>query len=217
MSALSLTVLLEVINEDIYLELLELLELYCELLLARFGLVEMNTREPDTAVSEGICSIIYAAPRTELKELHILRDLLMHKYGRDFSAAVMENRDGCVSERVMKKITNNMPSASLVEAYLTEIAKGYGVQWKPDLKQAGGDRSDEVQGLADVPPNDAGNIAIQLNSGTSTFTAGDGTPKLPDIPPTEDDDEKGESEIAPSKPLDDFAMLAKRFEALKKR
>lgn len=43
------------------------------------------------------------------------------------------------------------------------------------------------------------------------------TPKLPDIPPTEDDDEKGGSESAPSKPLDDFAMLAKRFEALKKR
>jgi hypothetical protein len=38
----SLTVLLEVINEDIYLELLELLELYCELLIARFGLVEMK-------------------------------------------------------------------------------------------------------------------------------------------------------------------------------
>lgn len=24
----------------------------------------------------------------------------MHKYGREFSVAVMENRDGCVSERV---------------------------------------------------------------------------------------------------------------------
>ena len=31
-----------VINEDIYLELLELLELYCELLIARFGLVEQK-------------------------------------------------------------------------------------------------------------------------------------------------------------------------------
>ena len=31
-----------VINEDIYLELLELLELYCELLIARFGLVEVK-------------------------------------------------------------------------------------------------------------------------------------------------------------------------------
>ena len=39
---MSLTVLLKVINEDIYLELLELLELYCELLIARFGLVEMK-------------------------------------------------------------------------------------------------------------------------------------------------------------------------------
>ncbi|KAF8272985.1 DUF292-domain-containing protein [Lactarius quietus] len=206
-----------IINEDIYLELLELLELYCELLLARFGLVEMNTREPDSAVSEGICSIIYAAPRTELKELHVLRDLLMHKYGREFSAAVMENRDGCVSERVMKKLTNNMPSATLVEAYLAEIAKGYGVQWNADLKQASGDQSDKAEGPVDVPPNDAANLATQTNSGKTTLSAADGAPKLPDIPPTEDDDEKGGSESAASKPLDDFAMLAKRFEALKKR
>lgn len=34
------------------------------------------------------------------KELHVLRDILMHKYGREFSVAVMENRDGCVSNRV---------------------------------------------------------------------------------------------------------------------
>lgn len=46
----------------------------------------------------------------------------------------------------MKKLTNNMPSANLVDAYLTEIAKGYGVQWNPDRKQAGGDQSDEVKG-----------------------------------------------------------------------
>ena len=39
---MSLTALLKVINEDIYLELLELLELYCELLIARFGLVEIK-------------------------------------------------------------------------------------------------------------------------------------------------------------------------------
>ena len=39
------------------------------------------------------------------KELHILRDMLMHKYGRDFSIGVMENRDKCVSERVRTKIS----------------------------------------------------------------------------------------------------------------
>jgi vacuolar protein sorting-associated protein IST1 len=72
-----------------------------------------------TGIIEGVCSVIHTAPRTEIKglaflllvydiksnlvffqELHILRDILMHKYGREFSIAVMENRDGCVSNRV---------------------------------------------------------------------------------------------------------------------
>ncbi|KAI0257292.1 regulator of Vps4 activity in the MVB pathway-domain-containing protein [Lactifluus subvellereus] len=206
-----------IINEDIYLELLELLELYCELLIARFGLVELNTREPDPAVSEGICSIIYAAPRTELKELHVLRDLLMHKYGREFSVAVMENRDGCVSDRVMKKMANNMPPMNLVEGYLTEIARGYGVRWKSDPKQVGGDQSDEAQGLVEAAQHDSGDKDYQPYS--EKFTSGSGTPRLPDIPPTEDDDGRGGNEGTLSKPSpeDDFALLAKRFEALKKR
>ena len=33
-------------------------------------------------------------------ELHLLRDILMHKYGREYSQAVMDNKDGCVTERV---------------------------------------------------------------------------------------------------------------------
>lgn len=35
-------------------------------------------------------------------ELHVLREILMHKYGREFSIAVMENRDGRVSDRVSR-------------------------------------------------------------------------------------------------------------------
>lgn len=35
-------VIVSVINEDVYVELLELLELYCELLLARFGLLDQK-------------------------------------------------------------------------------------------------------------------------------------------------------------------------------
>jgi len=35
-----------IINEDIHLELLELMELYCELLIARFGLVELKCVRP---------------------------------------------------------------------------------------------------------------------------------------------------------------------------
>ncbi|KAG9008794.1 hypothetical protein FRB90_008738 [Tulasnella sp. 427] len=55
------------INEDIHVELLELLELYCELLIARFGILDNSTREPDPQISEAVISIIYAATRTEVK------------------------------------------------------------------------------------------------------------------------------------------------------
>ena len=70
----------------------------------------------------------------------------MHKYGREFSVAVMENRDGCVSNRVslpnqeyyflllkysqvMSKLSIATPAPELVDAYLKEIALAYGVPW----------------------------------------------------------------------------------------
>ncbi|KAL4252483.1 IST1 family protein [Abortiporus biennis] len=225
-----------IINEDIYVELLELLELYCEILIARFGLLDISSREPDPGVAESVCSIIYAAPRTELKELHILRDILMHKFGRDFSAAVMENRDGRVSERVTKKLAVHTPSAELVDAYLGEIAKGYGVAWTSpsastvkDLDQGddGNDQVDNDDGeggnkdtekiqkekdLDEPKPLDATSIAAEARK------AGVRTPKLPDVPPTESEKPKpaGSSKSTPP-PEDDFEALAKRFEALKKR
>ncbi len=34
---------LPVINEDVYVELLELLEMYCELLISRFGLLDQRS------------------------------------------------------------------------------------------------------------------------------------------------------------------------------
>lgn len=43
---------------------------------------------------------------------------------------------------------------------------------------------------------------------------GPATSKLPDLPPTEGDEEAKQS---PEPPEDDFTALAKRFEALKKR
>jgi vacuolar protein sorting-associated protein IST1 len=81
----------------------------------------------------------------------------MHKYGREFSLAVMENRDGCVSDRVsipllfsfhplyfeclsevkvVRKLDMSTPSLELVDGYLTEIAKAYSVEWAPIRKSA---------------------------------------------------------------------------------
>ncbi|KAF4612004.1 hypothetical protein D9613_004146 [Agrocybe pediades] len=202
-----------IINEDIYMELLELLELYCELLLARFGLLDQNTRTPDPGIAEGVCSVIHAAPRTELKELHILRDLLMHKYGREFSLAVMENRDGCVSNRVVSKLTAATPSPALVDAYLREIAKAYGVPWSTpdeltpaipeDRVESSADRVTETASATKSDEKDDKDKQKEKSKDeppSTTGKAGD-TKKTSSPPPVEDE----------------FDLLAKRFAELKRR
>lgn len=56
-----------IIHDDIHVELLEILELYCELLTARFGLLDTSAKEPDPGVYEAVCAVIHAATHTELK------------------------------------------------------------------------------------------------------------------------------------------------------
>ncbi|KAL9132407.1 MAG: hypothetical protein Q9175_006422 [Cornicularia normoerica] len=116
-----------IIRSDITTELLEVLELYCELLLARTGLLE--AKECDPGLEEAIKSIIYAAPRTDVKELQQARALLVEKYGKDFALEAVENTDGKVAERVLKKLRVEPPNPELVTLYLKEIARTYGVNW----------------------------------------------------------------------------------------
>ncbi|EMD92837.1 hypothetical protein COCC4DRAFT_170218 [Bipolaris maydis ATCC 48331] len=129
-----------IIRTDITTELHEILELYCELLLARSQLLESQISSSNTtsaasssatlldpALEEAVRSIIYAAPRTEIKELQTVRALLVDKFGKDVAIASMEGEG--VAERVIKKLRVETPKAELVEAYMTEIARFYGVPY----------------------------------------------------------------------------------------
>ena len=129
-----------IIRSDIDTELLEILELYCELLLARTGLLE--AKDCDPGLEEAIKSIIYAAPRTEVKELQQTRQLLVEKYGKDFALQAIENSDGKVAERVVKKLKVEPPAQELVTLYLKEIARTYGVNW-PKGENTANDNSED--------------------------------------------------------------------------
>ncbi|KAF2124128.1 DUF292-domain-containing protein [Dothidotthia symphoricarpi CBS 119687] len=134
-----------IIRSDITTELHEILELYCELLLARSQLLENHsTSSPiDPALEEAVRSIIYAASRTEIKELHAVRAFLVEKFGKEVALASMEGEG--VAERVVKKLKVETPSEELVNAYLTEIARFYGVPFG-EPKQAEDDDDDEPSG-----------------------------------------------------------------------
>ncbi|KXJ85793.1 DUF292 domain-containing protein [Microdochium bolleyi] len=124
-----------IIRADITNELHEILELYCELLLARSGLLDAPTCDP--GLEEAVKSIIYAAPKTEIKELHTVRLLLAEKFGKEFVLSAMENTGGGVSDKVVKKLSVTPPKEELVQGYLEEIARAYGVDWPPGRSQLG--------------------------------------------------------------------------------
>ncbi|EGO31124.1 hypothetical protein SERLADRAFT_405023 [Serpula lacrymans var. lacrymans S7.9] len=223
-----------IIHEDIHVELLELLELYCELLLARFGLLDQKegaewmgldgkaddaVRESQIQESVKAYAVSYTQPRGRTSK--VLRELLMHKYGREFSAAVMENRNGCVSDRVLKKLTIATPSGELVDGYLGEIARGYHVDWAPappplravdggeggDGGDGGGEDDDNVGGgtssaqrrrrdaASAQPPAivDGATKTKETSRAAAADADADAVPRLPNLPPTEDEgeDEKG--------------------------
>ena len=114
-----------IIRQDIMVELYEILELYCELLLARAGLLE--GAELDQGLEEAVKSLIYASSRVEVKEVTVVASLFGTKYGKEFVKEAQEGQG--VAEKVIKKLAITPPSEALVTGYLEEIAMTYGVDW----------------------------------------------------------------------------------------
>jgi vacuolar protein sorting-associated protein IST1 len=144
-----------IIRSDITTELHEMLELYCELVLARSQLLDppslphsspaSSTAIPlDPALEEAVRSLIYAAPRTDIKELHQTRNLLVEKFGKDVALASMEGEG--VAERVLNKLRVSTPKPELVDAYLSEIARFYGVPFGEAKSAEDDDDEDEPGG-----------------------------------------------------------------------
>ncbi|XP_072278648.1 IST1 homolog isoform X2 [Pyxicephalus adspersus] len=124
-----------IIREDYMVEAMEILELYCDLLLARFGLIQ-SMKELDSGLAEAVSTLIWAAPRlqTEVSELKTVASQLCNKYSKEYGNLCRSNQIGTVSERLMHKLSAEAPPKILVERYLIEIAKNYNVEFEPDAR-----------------------------------------------------------------------------------
>lgn len=122
-----------IIREDYMVEAMELLEMYCDLLLARFGLIQ-QMKNLDEGLAEAISTIIWAAPRiqTDVQEIKVIADILTSKYGKPYTDACREEAVQTISEKLKHKMSVQSPSKLLVEKYLIEIAKNYNVEYEPD-------------------------------------------------------------------------------------
>jgi vacuolar protein sorting-associated protein IST1 len=153
---------------------------------------------PDPSLMDAVCALIYAAPHTELKELHMAREMLMQKFGRPFAVSVVNNDPPCVPARVLNKMAIYIPPPELVDAYLQEIARGYGITWTSDRLEAKAEedrRADlerEVKAADDKAESNknggvttkvrrAGNILVQDRLLIKIFTACCRHPTRPEI------------------------------------
>ncbi|XP_036297042.1 IST1 homolog isoform X4 [Pipistrellus kuhlii] len=120
-----------IIREDYLVEAMEILELHCGLLLARFGLIQA-TKELDSGLAESVSTLIWAAPRlqSEVPELKIVSNQLCAKYSQEYGQLCRTAEIGTVSSRLICKLNMNSLPQVLVEQYLIEIAKSYNVPYK---------------------------------------------------------------------------------------
>lgn len=122
-----------IIREDYLVEALEIVEMYCDLLLARFGLIS-NMKELDEGIAEAISSLIWVAPRlmSDIQELKVISDLLASKYGPPYAEACRIESVETISAKLKHKLSIQAPPKLLVEKYMIEIANSYNVHYEPD-------------------------------------------------------------------------------------
>ncbi|XP_067141097.1 IST1 homolog [Centruroides vittatus] len=155
-----------IIREDYLVEAMEIIEMFCDLLLARFGLIE-QMKLMDEGLSEPISSIIWATPRlqTDLAEIKVISDQLTIKYGKQYTQCVLMNTVDTVNQKLIQKLSVAAPSKLLVEKYMIEIAKSNNIPYDPDLDVMREETAPAVDYLIDIdsdfkkfPPPAGGNF-----------------------------------------------------------
>lgn len=106
-----------IIREDYLVEALEIVELYCDLLLTRFSMLSQMT-ELDDSISESVSSLLWVAHRiqAEITELSVVHNILQDKYGREYANMCRTaTGDHKVSEKLMHKLAIQAPPKILIE------------------------------------------------------------------------------------------------------
>jgi vacuolar protein sorting-associated protein IST1 len=123
----------QIIRDDYTIESYELIKQYVDMLLARFNVI-ITEKELKPEVADAVCALVYSGwlMGSEIKELQELFKLFSAKYGKAYTQEVLDNKEKYINARLLTIISNTqVPDPSVIEAYLTEIAKEYGVEYVP--------------------------------------------------------------------------------------
>ncbi|KAJ0985796.1 hypothetical protein J5N97_004152 [Dioscorea zingiberensis] len=126
-----------VIREQDILAAYDILELFCEFVLARIPILDAQ-RECPSEVQEAVASIIFASPRcSDLPELMQIRNLFTTKYGKEFVSFASELRpDSGVNRTLIEKLSVRVAPSDLRLKVLKEIAREHNLEWDSSSTEA---------------------------------------------------------------------------------
>ncbi|XWS72143.1 hypothetical protein CRYUN_Cryun02cG0014900 [Craigia yunnanensis] len=122
-----------VVREEKTVAAYNLLEIYCELIVARMTIIESQKHCP-IDLKEAISSVIFAFARCE--EIPELKDISKHftaKYGKEFTTAALELHPNCgVGRMLVEKLSAKAPDGPTKLKILTAIAEEHNIKWDPE-------------------------------------------------------------------------------------
>ncbi|XP_077330515.1 IST1 homolog isoform X2 [Lithobates pipiens] len=122
------------IRGDSRVQALDLLEVYCTLIVEQIGLIH-SMKDLDPSLAEAVSTILWAAPRlmTEIPEISTVADQLSNKYGKGYRNKCQENTHRTVNQTVIQKLSVEAPPKFLVDEYLQKIATEFNIQWQENV------------------------------------------------------------------------------------
>ncbi|PRD20705.1 UNVERIFIED_CONTAM: IST1-like protein [Trichonephila clavipes] len=117
-----------IIKYEAAVEAMEIVEMFCEQLLAKYGLFE-QMKELDSDLEECVSSLIWVSPylQPEVPELKSIFKQLTAKYGSYYTKTALKNEQETVNPELMERIKVVTPSEKKVQKYLRNIAERYDV------------------------------------------------------------------------------------------
>lgn len=200
-----------IIREDYITEAMEIVQQYCDLLLARIGLLD-TMAYCDEGLLECVNTVIWITPRLQhdVQEMAEVEKQLGKKFGKAFVEQAHGNKTNIVNEKVVHRMGVVPPSPVLIERYLEEIGKNFGISYTPDAQAL-------LANTVPEPLSDKFVKNLENESGIPAATmdtqGANAMPNLPPPPVHDTSEEKGK-EGSGDEELDD---LLDRFNALKKK
>ncbi|KAF7124205.1 hypothetical protein RHSIM_Rhsim12G0169400 [Rhododendron simsii] len=149
-----------VIREQNMLDVLDIVEKYCHLLIKGFVLVE-NNRECPEELNEAISSLIFAASRCrELPELQEIRMIFSSRYGNEFVDSAIELRNNCrVNLEMIQKLSKRQASLETRKKLLKQIAyNGINLHLDDDDYMTAVEKQDMNKEEEQLKPSEAANL-----------------------------------------------------------